>query len=56
MNLKYGWLANLPSSYQRRCSAQSPIDVSVLGRLIKKSPVPYGKSAGNERVKKNTAL
>ena len=35
INLNYRWLANLPSSYHSRCSAQSVMDTTVLGLFIK---------------------
>ena len=51
MNLKYLCLANLPSLYHNKCSAQSDNDVQVLGRLIVKSPDAYGKRHGKAIVK-----
>ncbi len=51
-NLKYGWCANLPSSNHSKCSAQSPRELHVRGRLTWKSAAPYGNSVGNASVKK----
>jgi hypothetical protein len=53
-NLKYWWCANLPSSYHKRCSAQSLTESNVLGLLMWKSPVPKGKRAGKANVKSCT--
>ena len=52
MNLKYWCLANRPSLYQRRYSAQFAIDSHVLSLLMWLSPFSYGKRQGNARVEK----